>query len=385
MLGRMFVGRLWQGKVVFLVVLVPLLFALLHEYAEAPTRRCLALLVAAGGAGVGLTSSGTFLVPVVAAGALLPVAVRVPRRAAAAFSATVAYPLLTAAVIAVVGPRYAEVSDPSELVPEDLVELLFGQGPFAFATLAAVLIAPVVLGRPLAGAMAAGTLLLVGLLYAPGIPLRIFELTGLGEVQWRWTWLIPAAALVGVLATGLLPRVHPPALRAAPALLLATALVAFGTPLWSAEEGATVATTPAWKRDPETIRAAERILAHLGPGESILAPRVITHTVLAMSGEVTAVAPRGFYTRALRGVPGAHADERLVLLHFAEYGLEPAESSPDDFVERGDIVRALHVVRVDLACVASEDAPARRLLVAKGYSPAVSTEGFTCLRGPRPR
>ncbi len=385
MLGRMFVGRLWQGKVVFLAVLVPLLFALLHEYAEEPTRRRLALLAAAGAAGVGLTSTGTFLVPVVAAGALLPVAMRVPRRTAAAFAATVAYPLATAIVIVAVGPRSAEVSHPSELVPEELVELLLGQGAFTFVTLAAVLVAPLVIGRPLARAMAAGTLLLVGLLYAPGVPLRIFELTGLGEVQWRWTWLIPAAALVGVLATGVVPRLRPAVLRAAPALVLAAALVMLGQPLWAAEEGATLAPRPAWKRDPSTIRVAERILAHLRPGESLLAPRLFSHTVLVMSGEVTAVAPRGFYARALRGVPGGRAEERLVLLLFAENGLGPAENSPGDVVEPRDVVRALRVVRVDLACVATDDAPAQRLLVAEGYSPAVSTEGLACFRAPPPR
>ena len=52
-LGNLFVGRLWQGKIVFLAVLVPLLFVLLQTYWKRPTWKHSVLLVAAGAAGVG--------------------------------------------------------------------------------------------------------------------------------------------------------------------------------------------------------------------------------------------------------------------------------------------------------------------------------------------
>jgi hypothetical protein len=92
--GRFFVIRLWQGKAVFVAVLVPILFVFLHEYAERPTRRLLLLLAASGVAGVGLTTTAIFVVPVIACGSLLGLAFRAPRRAAAGFAALVAYPVL---------------------------------------------------------------------------------------------------------------------------------------------------------------------------------------------------------------------------------------------------------------------------------------------------
>ena len=81
-LGNLFVGRMWHGKVLFLTVLVPVLFVLLGQYAERPTRQALIRLGAAGTAGVGLTITGVFLVPVIAAGCMAPLALRAPRRAA---------------------------------------------------------------------------------------------------------------------------------------------------------------------------------------------------------------------------------------------------------------------------------------------------------------
>ena len=65
----------------FLTVLVPVLFVLLGQYAERPTRPALIRLGAAGTAGVGLTITGVFLVPVIAAGCMAPLALRAARLA----------------------------------------------------------------------------------------------------------------------------------------------------------------------------------------------------------------------------------------------------------------------------------------------------------------
>ena len=66
--GSFWLARMWQGKVIFVAVLVPLLLALLLEHAERPSRRGVVLLVAAGVAAVGLTTTAMFVVPVLAAG-----------------------------------------------------------------------------------------------------------------------------------------------------------------------------------------------------------------------------------------------------------------------------------------------------------------------------
>ena len=78
--GAFFANRMWQGKVLLLSLGVPLLFALLHDYVDRPDRRRLALLFAAGVAAVGLSTTGIFLVPVIAGGSLLTLLLRRPRR-----------------------------------------------------------------------------------------------------------------------------------------------------------------------------------------------------------------------------------------------------------------------------------------------------------------
>ena len=80
--GSFWLARMWQGKVIFVAVLVPLLLALLLEHAERPSRRGVVLLVAAGVAAVGLTTTAMFVVPVLAAGCLAP-QLRSARRPAA--------------------------------------------------------------------------------------------------------------------------------------------------------------------------------------------------------------------------------------------------------------------------------------------------------------
>ena len=383
MLGQLFIARIWEGKIVFLVVLLPVLFALLHEYAERPTRRRVALLACAGAAAVGLTSTAVFIVPIVAAGCMLPVAIRSAKRAIGGLAATVAYPLVAAASIGVVGARNAEVSTASDTVPGMLVHWVLGDGVLALVALIAVLVSPLLIPSASAAAMGATTVLLVGCLYAPTVPLRIFELTGLGQVQWRWIWAVPTAALVGVLSTSLLPRVRAPAARAAAAVLLCGALAVWGTPVWSPAVSF-IATKPAWKRPADTIVTAERILAQARPGEMVLASRRVSQTLLVISGSVTTVAPRGFYTAALRHVPGAHAQERLLLMRFAEEGVGPLKLNPGQTVEGPDVVRALRVVGVDIACVPKDESGAEGLLLANGYSRATTTEGVVCLRAPEP-
>ena len=377
--GNFFISRLWQGKVIFLAVLVPLLFVLLTEYAERPMRRRLVLLAAAGAAAVGLSTTGVFVVPVIAAGCLAPLVLRSARRAAVGLAAVCAYPVAAAAATVVVGSRNAAEYSESAVVPGPLAHRVLGEGVLAFVVMTAVLIGPVLIRRASAAQMTAVTVLLVACLFAPRVPLLVYDLTGLGRVLWRLTWALPAAALVGVLAAGISTGIRIPVLRALPAALLCAALVGWGTPLWSEETGATVAESPSWKLPDWTVTPARRILAHSEPGDVVLASPVLSRTILALSGTVTTVAPRDFYTGALRDVPGGHGRERLLLLSFFRNGLGPVESSPRRTVAASDVVRALRTVGVDLACVPRAESEARRVLLAAGYLPARDVPR-SCLR-----
>ena len=372
--GAFFVGRMWQGKVLFLCLLVPTLLVALHAYATRPSRRGLALLAAAGIAGVGLTTTAIFVVPVVALGALAPLLVRRPREALAGLVAATAYPAVAGAVTLAVGGRQPEEYTLADVVPRHLVQFVFGIEGLAVLGLFAVLVGPVVLRRPLAGRMTAATALLVGLLYAPPVPRLIFEVTDLGRVLWRLNWALPTAALLGALATSVVARRFPLLLRVVPAVAVCAAVVAVGQPLWSAQAHGEIASRPTWKRDPGQVAAARLLLARARPGDVILAPRYLSQTILVMSGEVTTVNPRGFFTRALREVPGARARERVLLQRFVDTGLG-ARRGP---ARRREIRRALRVVGVDLACVRAVHPPTAAVVARAGYRPVSSPPRMTC-------
>jgi hypothetical protein len=384
-LGNLFIGRIWQGKIVVLTVLIPLVFALLNEYVARPTRRRRLLLAAAGSAGVGLTSTAAFVVPVVAGGCLAPLLRRSPRQAAVGFAATAAYPLGALVATAAVGSRRAALTIPSysdvEAYAPRLAGFVLGDGLLALVALTALLVGPVLIRRAFAAQMTATTVLLVALLFAPFVASFVFDLTGLARVLWRWMWALPTAALVGVVATGLLGRLRPPALRALPAVALGAALLVWGTPMWSPAK-MSVEAAPSWKRPAESVAAARRVLAIARPGDVVLAPASLSQTILIMSGRVKTVAPRGFYAAALRGVAGAHAEERLLLFSFAQHGLQASRWVPRADVRADAVARALRVVGVHIACVDERMGSARRLLRAEGYSTALSTETVRCFRSP---
>jgi hypothetical protein len=380
-LGNLFIGRIWQGKVVFLVVLVPLLFVLLHEYVERPTRRQLVLLAAAGAAGVGLTSTGSFLVPVLAAGCLAPFALRAPKTAALGFAAAATYPLGALVVSAALGGRRAGGDLASDVVADEIARFVIGDGLFAFIALAAALMAPLLIRSRRGALMAAGTLLLVVLLFAPPVPSLVWELTGIGRVLWRVAWVVPFAALVGVVATAAPAGVRHPALRALPALLLCGVLVAWGTPVWS---NGTLEDEPSWKRFPIQVEEARRIVDRAEPGDVILAPVQVSQTILVMSSDVTTVSPRPFYVLPLEDEPAAHADERLLL----QAALEPdvggdIEGWPEEPPSAPEVARALEEVGVDIACANNRGAGSS-LLAEAGYVRSFRAKRLTCFVPPGP-
>jgi hypothetical protein len=366
-LGNFFVGRMWQGKVVFLTVLVPLLFVLLLDYARRPARHRLLLLGAAGAAAVGLTSTGAFLVPLLAAGCLAPLALRARREAFVGLAAVAAYPVGALVVTAAVGSRRAG-AQALDLAAGDLAHFVLGSGLFSFIAVCAVLLGPLVLGSRRGALMATGVVLVAFVVFAPGLPRLVWEVTGVGQVLWRVAWIVPVAALVGALATGLSARLRPRGLATAAPLLLCSVLVASGAPVW---EDGIVASKPSWKRFPTDLSEARRILAETEPGAVVLAPSPLTGTLVILSSDVTTVAPRRFYAEALEDVPESHGEERL-LLQAAIEGRPPPDAA--------ELARALRVVGVDLACAYESEPAALEALGAVGYEPAFAAGRVTCLR-----
>jgi hypothetical protein len=379
--GNLFVGRMWQGKIVFLAILVPLLYVLLQTYARRPTLRQIVFLAAAGAAGVGLTSSATFLVPILAAGCLAPLALRSVGHAVIGLTAASAYPLGSLAVTAAIGSRRAGEDFAADVVTNAIARLVLGSGLFAFIAVAAALVGPLLIPDRRAALMAASTVLLVTILYAPPVPPLVWDLTGIGRVLWRVVWVVPAAVLLGAAITSVPARVRSPVWRAAPAVLLCAVLVVWGSPIW---DSGTVKSNPAWKRPPGTVPAARRILARAQPGAVVLAPQKVSQSIAIVSGDVKTVSPRVFYTLALEDVPDAHVEERLLLQSLLEPELVAnvtgARARPPDEEE---IARALELVGVDVACAAGGMQESLEPVEAAGYTEPFQAAGLTCLEAPR--
>ena len=371
--GNFFVARAWQGKVILATVLVPLLLVLLHEHAARPRPRDLVVLAAAGAAAVGLSTTATFLVPVLALGCLAPLALRRPRQALVALAATCAYPVAAMAVALLADGRQPARWKPPLLAPEALVLPALGTGVIAFVAAGAALAAPLLMASPWARRGTAATALLVVLAFAPGLPQLVYAQTGLGRPLWRLMWAMPIAALVGVVATQPLAR-HPlRAVRLLPALGLCGVLALAGTPVWQGQR-TRLADHPSWKRHAGQLAVAREIVARTAPGVVVLGPEGLSQTLLMIDGRMTAVAPRHFYTSALPRSEEAQVEDRLLLGRFARRGLRRTVTA-----ER--VLPALHRAGVDVACVReAQGAASRRLLARAGYEPLVERRGVWCGR-----
>ena len=387
--GEYFVNRMWQGKVLFLCILVPLLLALLHEHADRPSRRGTTMLALAGVASVGLTTTAIFVVPVVVAGAVLG---QLGRRARVHLGllAPAAYPLAAGAVTLAMGGRSAEAYTRTDLRAGELGHYALGWGVPAVVAVVAVLVGPSVIRRRSAAPMVAATVLVAGCLFAPAVPAHIFDLTGLGRVLWRLMWAVPAAALVGALVTGLASKARSRVAAVGIPVAVAATLVLGGRPVWlgvpDAPEKPEIAAPPTWKLPAWLLNRSRRVLAVARPGDVILASDVLSVPLTALSGDVTTVSPRLLYTRAMRKVPGAHARERLLLRDFVAGGLNavPGASSRDRAAE---VRAALRTVGVDIACIRRSSENERALLARAGYVERVAQDATTwCFRaraGPR--
>jgi len=388
--GDFFVARIWQGKVVLVAVLVPLLFALLHAYAARPSRSGAALLAAAGVAAVGLSTTATFLVPAIAVACLAPLAVGAPggaigsraaavRRALAGVAAASAYPLAAMAAAVLSDGRQPARWGPQDLAPEALVLPAVGGGLLALVAVTAALAGPLLLVPRHARLGVAAAAFAAALAFAPGVPQLVNDLTGLGRPVWRLMWAMPVAALVGVLVTQPAAGHRSAAVRMLPVVIVGAVVALAGSPVWQGRNTG-LAGHPALKRDPAQLAVAARLSDGAHANDVVLAPEGLSATLLMLDGRVVAVAPRRLYTRALPATPATQRRKRLLLWAFANRGLAPD-------VREDRVEAALRALGVDIACVraGAHDpaglAPAsrrERLLARAGFRPLLRARGFWC-------
>lgn len=324
--GNLHLGRIWQGKVMLLAVLVPLAYAWLADAVRAPAedrRRHVLRVVALGVAAVGLSPAGVFVLPgVLAVAATAAALVRRWRIGLVLFGAGAAYPLLggVATLLAASTASSGEVSAAAALNPWSRT---LGDGvPAAVVVVAAAVGLAGFAGRRIGAARSpvgratAATAVVAGLLIAlPATGDLLVLLMGTESIAWRAVWVVPVPALVGMLPGAFAGAAAER--RALTAVVVGTALVAAGTPLWSSSNNAQLGRPGSWKIAPADLDVARWIVARDAGGRYLAGSEVVA-AVGTITAALSPVGTRPGYVTAYEGLPGTQADERWALQMWAE-------------------------------------------------------------------
>jgi hypothetical protein len=372
--GGLFLTRLWQGKVILLCVLVPLLLVYGLRYVERPTWRRLVWVFVAGTAAVGLSTSAIFLVPLVAVACAAPLVRVAPRAALAGFAAMAAYPLGAGVVTKALGGRSADNFGERKLyrfAPHWFGHEIFQSGIVAVIGVTAVLLGALLVTHRQARLTTGLLALVTGLTFLPGVTHLAYDVIGLGPTLWRVSWVASIAALVGVLATHVARLLRARWARWGAGVASVGLLLAFGVPTWSGVTNTSWEAPFHWQRDASTMALADKIIDGSREGALVLAPDDLAITIDITTTKVKTAAPRDYVMDYLRDDPAFHYDERLVLVDLVnEVGPWHAAA----------VIHALRVLDVDVACVYADDGRRYRTIVDAGYTPWVESSAYRCVR-----
>ena len=354
--GNFFAGRSWQGKAVFLLLIVPTLWQHGQALGRTGSRRHLFGALAAIVAGVGLTSSAAFVGPSVLVAATAATALDAGRPRRIGRAALAAGPALAAGL-------YARVAEPQRLgdvagavvgsaagwppvapvpvapllamvdigglldsgtEPVAMVRFVFGQVPAAFVALACVLTAwAVVRDRGARLVLLAGPLVVFGAYMAPGVFDVLDKVGSADAVVWRSMWVLPVPAMVGLVLAA--PRAGIRAAQAVVPVVVLGALLVVGTPIVSSDNrGAELAWPPRpdlpWPERDSARTLIEMVQAD-GSGTGLVAgPEDVNFAVSVLSADVRSVNPRTSYLRGRHAGPSFLAEERYALTEALDTG-----------------------------------------------------------------
>lgn len=385
--GLFFVGRIWQGKAIFVAALVPLIYLYLTRWSRTGDRKYLLLLPATGVSCVGMTSSATFVVPIIAVAAAVGLGIAGRRWAGGLLVA--AYPVASGGVLFLIG---GAPGDPGGglLVGEDALHLVLGVGLLAAIGWLGVFAAWWVVGTSTSRALTAAAAAAFLVVLLPPFAAAFGAATGAGAVAWRLVWVAPVTVMVGLLAAVPLPSsvgsgnrraAVGTGLSALPAAAVIIVLVLAGTPVWtSPTRGPLLAGAPSWKYSPEMLDRANAIVA-LAPGPG----PVLTNTsemrgISLVTSRVPTVAARSDYVPLLTEPVEQH--QARILLGELFGGEVPGDHS--DLPELGpeSFRAALDALDVSMVCLRPN---AGKELVSWVQGAGWSTEmaaDLTCYRRP---
>lgn len=374
--GNLFLTRIWQGKVILLCLMVPLLLVYALRYVERPTWAGALRLFLGGAAAVALSTTAIFLTPLVAAAGAAPLLRRSRGWAITGFVAMAAYPLAAGAATLALGGRSADDFGIRKLYRFDAEWIgheIFLTGLLALVAVFAVLVGALLVPHPAARVTTGLLAGMTGLVLIPGLTHLTYGATGLGPTLWRVSWGCSIAALVGVVAARAGEHLPHPRWTAPVATAVATTLlVLFGAPIWAPDTNTRMAAPFHWQRSDASRSVTDWIIASSRPGDVVLAPDSLAITVAVTTTDVKTVAPRDYFMDYLRDDPAFHFPERIALVDFANNNVSPWR--------RAVISRALDVLDVHIVCLPVEDVRRARAVRQAGYTPALKTDSYRCLR-----
>ena len=384
--GNFFAGRSWQGKAVFLMLVVPTLWHHGQALGRNGSKRHLVIGGAGILAGLGLTSSAAFIGPsvLVAATAATALDAGQPRRIGRALVASV--PTLLAGLYAVAAEpqrlddvaagagRVLAAIDIGRLLdsgtePVAMVRFVFGQGPAAVVAIAAALTAwAVVRDRGARLVLLAGPIVVMGFYMAPGAFDVLDRVGSADAVVWRSMWILPVPAMVGLVLAA--PRAGIRAAQVVVPVVVLVGLLVVGTPIVSDQNRGAELVWPPSLDLPRPEQDSARVLIEMVASGLVAGPEDVNFAVSVLNAEVRSVNPRTSYLQGRHVGPGFLADERRALTRALDTGV----------LDFGDAIvgRALDGLKPDALCQRSSTAGGEvaELISAHGYDKA-GTDG-TC-------
>lgn len=375
--GNFSLVRIWQGKSVFLFVLLPLIYAYAMRFALAPGRRAWWRLAAAQVAAIGSTSSALWLAPLssgIALLAALPLTWRALR--------TLIPGLLSSAYVFGAGLAiWIQMSS----------SVRWGTGSAKEAVLPLAKAFETVLGEPALVTFSVGTLLAAWTLYRGGLSRRFLLLTPLlvalflwapgtapwirghvtGPAYWRSFWALPlpflmALVLVAPLAWRPRGRRLPGRLATLAAAVLFAVLVP-RYPGWSPENQVRLG-WPGLKVPQPEYAVAKALLAAAGSGARVVAPPEVSTWMTTFHHPAFPVQVRVYLRDNERWLGRKEVRRRERMSWYAAGGRNR--------VTRAAFQQGLRLYGLRAACLRRMGPKAEALLAAAGFRRTLELEGY---------
>lgn len=370
--GEFVLARIWQGKATFLAMLIPLVYLYLTRWSRSRDARTALMLLAAGIAGVGLTSSATFLLVFV--GAAISATLFLARGVRWCWGPLLlaVYPVLSGVAVVLNQSGGSQFDFGTMVVGESAFHFVLGVSAWAALSWLGIVFAPRLV-RHDSRLVVSGAALLACIVYAPGVVELLNSVTGAGPVLWRLVWVAPVPIFVGLLATAgpSLPRFSLPA-SVATTMAMVVIVAIVGASIWrpAARGPITFSESPAWKYDSVSLKEAGAILELDPKPGPVLAPLRTMSALTIATTHVHAVSPRNSYTRAMDEGPRQTRARlqlaRLMTPHPPHAVVQAARANLD-------------LLDVSMACVRPHQDTARRTLKAAGYDKVRHAADLTCL------